>query len=140
MKAHRITTALLRRVEDSADDAAQIADAIVAAWRQIDVVLSPIIGRHAVAALHRRSLHLVEAARPLLATGRPDVYALLDLTAVKTTLLQLSAAEAAAAGGAGLEKLYELLGGLLGPALTEHLLGSIVDDLLSASTGQETLR
>ncbi len=100
----------------------QLADAVVAVWRDIDLALHPIVGSRGVAALYNRSLKLTAAAHPGLGGGPPDVQAAMDVTALRAALLQLPAAEAAAAGTALFSTFEQLLGSLVGAALTAQLL------------------
>jgi len=102
--------------------AEQLADAVVAVWRDIDLALHPIIGHRGVAALYNRSLRLTVAAHPGLAGDHPDALAALDVTALRAALVQQTATEAAAAGTALFRSFEQLLASLVGPALTVQLL------------------
>ena len=104
--------------------AAQIADATVATWQQIDLALTPIIGSKGVAALYERSLHLTAAEHPWLARTREAAQGAIDLAALKAVVAQQSSADAALGSNTLLQTFCQLLGGLIGPALTERLLGS----------------
>lgn len=106
-------------------DAEQLADVIVAVWRDIDEALHPIIGHRGVAALYNRSLRLASAAHPWLTSGHPDALAAIDVTALRADLLQHTPAEAAAAGAALFRSFEQLLASLVGPALTAQLLQSV---------------
>jgi len=106
-------------------NAEQLAHAIVAVWRDIDLALNPIIGHRGVAALYNRSLRLAAAAHPWLTNGHADALAAIDVTALRADLLQQPAAEAAAAGTALFHSFEQLLGSLVGPALTAQLLQSV---------------
>ena len=106
-------------------NAAQLADAVVAACRDIDLELHPIIGHRGVAALFNRSLRLASADHPWLTRGHPHALAAIDLTALRAALLQQPAAEAAAAGSALFRSFEQLLASLVGPALTAQLLQSV---------------
>jgi len=105
--------------------AEQLADAIVALWREIDLALHPILGHRGVAALYNRSLRLAATAHPVLAGGQPDMLAAIDVTTLRAALLEQTAAEAAAAGTALFRSFEQLLASLVGPALTAQLLQSV---------------
>ena len=124
--------ALVRRADDGAD-AAAIADAIVVAWQEIDGALSPIIGQRAVAALYSRGRSIIGQDYPWLSDTHEDVATLLDREAMRSALAQQSGAEAAAGGAAALQAFHDLLAGLIGPGLTERLLGSILENLARSS-------
>lgn len=106
-------------------NAEQLADAILAVWRDIDEALHPIVGHRGVAALYNRSLRLAAAAHPWLTRGHPDALTAIDVTALRADLLQQTAAEAAAAGAALCQSFEQLLASLVGPALTAQLLQSV---------------
>ena len=105
--------------------AGQIADAIVAVWREIDQALHPIIGHRGVAALFNRSLSLAAAKYPWLALGHQGALTTLDPSALKATLVRQSAADAAASGIALFQSFRELLASLIGGSLTDRLLRSV---------------
>jgi hypothetical protein len=106
-------------------DAAQLADAAVGVWRDIDEALHPIIGHGGVAALHHRSRVLATTAHPWLATVHPAPAAAVDLPALRAVLVQQTAAQVGAGATAWFEAFRELLGSLIGTSLTERLLASV---------------
>jgi len=107
-------------------DAAQLADALVAVWQDIDAALHPIIGHRGVAALHYRSLSLTAAAHPWLAVlQQPTIPATIDTAPLRALLAQRGTAEAAAAGCALFDTFRELLASLVGAALTDRLLHAV---------------
>ena len=132
-----IAAALARRVAEGSDGA-QIADAIFSAWQEIDAALSPILGQQGVAALYKRSLYLTAAAYPWLAGAFQGAHAAMDLTELKSIFAQQDGNNAAATGGALLQTFHELLASLVGPALTERLLRSVWEHLLSGAPAQDT--
>jgi len=136
-EGRRWPAALAHRVTDPAD-AAQIADAIVAIWMEIDEALHPIIGHRGVAALYNRSLTLTAAAYPWLAMGHQGVLAAIDPTALKAALVSQAPAEAAAGGNALFHSFHELLASLVGPSLTDRLLRSVWAHPAGASPAQDT--
>src|SRR3954468_18492985 len=122
------TRATLSQLAADGADALQIADAAVAAWRELDVSLSLIIGRRGVAALFKRSLLLTAPAHPSLVPAHWDVETLGDFDLLRASLKQQSAANAIATNGALLQKFVELLTSLIGESLTERLLQSVLDN------------
>jgi hypothetical protein len=128
---------LTRRVEAGAT-ATQIADAMVSAWQEIDVALSPLIGKGGVAALYKRTLFLTTPAHPWLAGIHEGTTAAIDLWALKSVIAKQSGVVAAAGGGALLQTFYELLTSLVGPSLTERLLRSVWTNSLSGQPAQDT--
>ena len=132
-----IAAALAHRIGEDAS-AAQIAEAIVSTWQGIEAALSPVIGKRGVAALYERSLHLSGLSHPWLAATRESVQTTMDLPALKSALSQQSSANAAAAGGALLQTVYELLASLIGPSLTERLLDPVWARLSSGLPAQDT--
>lgn len=108
--------------------AAQIAQAMAEIWREISVVLSPIIGSRGVAALYGRSLYLTAAAHPWLAALSERQQAEMDLAALEALAARQSSADATAGGTALLQAFHQLLASLIGPALTARLLRSVWAD------------
>jgi hypothetical protein len=103
-------------------DAAAIAHAVVALWRDVDTALGPIIGARGVLALLNRSLHLTAAQHPWLAAVHQDMALQTDLAALESLFARQHAAAALAGGTELLLAFRRLLGTLIGPALTERLL------------------
>ncbi len=125
--------ALMRRADGGAD-ASAIADAIIAAWQEIDGALSPIIGQRAVAALYLRGVALIGHDYPWLSGTHEDMATLQDREAMRSALAQQPGPEAAAGGGAALQAFFELLAGLIGLGLTQRLLGPILENLERSPT------
>lgn len=118
--------------------AAQIADAVVATWHEIELVLSPIVGPRGVAALYQRSLHLTGAVHPWMADRHEGLQTEMDLPALRSLIAQQASAEAGAGGRALLQTLYRLLGSLVGPSLTERLLHAVWEHSLSGPPAQDS--
>jgi hypothetical protein len=99
----------------------EFADAAVATWRDVWITLSPIIGAAGVAALFQRSVFLRVAQYPWLAKlsdpPQPD-----EFSTLRRELSQQTMADAAAANDALLQSLVQVLGNLVGGALTKRLL------------------
>jgi hypothetical protein len=136
-ESRRIAAPLAHRVAQDAD-AAQIAEAAVSIWQEIDAALTPIIGQRGVAALYRRSLYITGATHPWLAGTHEGVPTAMDLAALKSALAQQNSA-AAVGGGALLQTFHELLASLVGPSLTERLLRSVWANSSSGPPAQDTL-
>ena len=136
-QARRIAAVLARRPGGPAN-AAQVADATVAVWREVDAALNSVIGLRGVAALYRRSLFLQRCDYPWLASAVSGPDTAMDLAALKAALAQQDSAVAAAAGGATLQTFHELLISLVGPSLTERLLRSVWTTFSSGSPAQDT--
>jgi len=134
--AQRRSAPLHGRVEDGADTE-QVADAIVAVWREIDQALHPIIGHRGVAALYNRSLKLTAAAYPWLAQGHAGALAALDPTALRAALVRQAPDAAAAAGNALFETFRDLLASLVGESLTQRLLHTVWDHTAGAPPAQD---
>jgi hypothetical protein len=118
------TAPLADRLAQDAD-AAQVANAVAAVWREIDAALYPIIGHGGVAALYNRSLNLTRTAFPWLGRADAGLLASVDPAALKDALAEQTVEEAAAGGSALLDTFRELLSSLIGPSLTDRLLRSV---------------
>lgn len=104
--------------------AKQVADEAVLKWRELDRLLSPIIGKRGMAALYKRALYLVRADYPWLARAHAGELAFGDFVSLHTALMKQTDAVALTAGLALYESFYLLLFGLIGQSLTERLLRS----------------
>ncbi|WP_283184458.1 hypothetical protein [Pseudomonas svalbardensis] len=132
----QIVASLARRVGDIAD-LAKIAHAIISTLQDMDAALTPIIGQQGVAALYRRSLQLCSSVHPRLAGTYDRVQAELDLTALKSVLVEQSEADALFFGEVMLTSFDELLTTLIGPSLTARLLRDVWEPSLSDTPSQE---
>ena len=131
------TAALAQRVGASAS-AAQITNAIVSIWQEIDAALLPIIGARGVAALYKRSLHLTATTHPWLAGMHEGVQTAIDLAPLKSVLARQSSDDARAGGNALLASFHQLLSTLVGPSLTERLLRAVWANTSSGPPAQDT--
>ena len=136
-EGRRIAASLAQRTGGPAS-AAQVADATVAVWQDVDSALNPIIGSRGVAALYRRSLFLQRSAHPWLAGAIDGPGTAMDLATLKSVLAQQDSPAAAAAGGATLQTFHELLTNLVGPSLTDRLLRSVWATFLSGPAAKDT--
>ena len=121
-------------------DTGSIASLIVSVWRDIDVALTPIIGHRGVAALFRRTLHLIRHDYPWLTASHEGMADPMDFPALQATLSQRTSANVVAANGALLQKFLEQLVNLIGESLTERLIRSVVDTHSTGASPQEPTR
>ncbi len=119
------------------EGAASVANTMVWAWRDINVVLVPIIGQRGVAALYNRSLHLTAKAFPWLTVVPADNEASIDLDALHALLNLHGVATATASGEALLRSFRDLLATLIGVSLTERLLLPVWEKYLNAFPVQD---
>ena len=136
-EGRRTAAPLAQRVAKDAN-AEQIASALVATWQEIDAALAPILGRHGVAALYKRSIHLTGATHPWLANTHKGLQTTIDFVALKSEFAQQSSADAASAGSALLHTFYDLLTSLVGLSLTERLLRSVWANTSRGPPAQDT--
>jgi hypothetical protein len=106
-------------------DTAQVAETVLLLWAEIVAVLHPIVGHRGVAALYNRSLSLSTVAHPWLPSDPAGLLAALDLVALRTAMLQQTAAEAGAAADTQFRTFHTQLANLVGGTLTERLLGAV---------------
>ncbi|WP_282480071.1 hypothetical protein [Pseudomonas sp. UYIF39] len=136
-ESRQIVASLVHRVGPNAD-IATVAQAIASILQDMDAALTPIIGQQGVVALYRRSLHLCASRHPRLAGTYDSVQAAsLDLTALKSVLVEQSEADALFFGDVLLTTFYELLTTLIGPSLTARLLRGVWEPSLSDTPSQE---
>lgn len=132
----RLTTALTHQAA-AGEGPAQIADAIISTWHEIDAALAPIVGKAGVAALYGRTLHLTTQTHPWLANAHELFPPSIDFEALQSLLAQQSSVDVAAAGGAFLHTFYQLLAGLIGAALTEQLLHPVLTHRFRPDAAQD---
>src|SRR5688500_13342696 len=116
------TQANLTQLAADGADALRGAESAVAVWRELDAVLSPIIGRLGVAALFKRSLLLTAPTHTSLVAAHWDVQTDGDFESLRATLKQQPVANAIAINDALLQQFVALLTTLIGESLTERLL------------------
>jgi hypothetical protein len=127
----------LEHLSTQGADAAQIADAAVTIWRDINAALSPLIGQRGVTALYKRSLYLSRGDYPWLAAVAEGALHASDFTSLRTALAQQTSANASAANGVLLNAFTELLTNLVGVSLTERLLLSVWEHHSNGHSEQE---
>lgn len=135
LESRRIAVSLERLAGRGADSAG-VVEAIVSVWRVVEAELSPIIGSKGVAALYWRSLYLVRARYPWLGAIQ-GAESPMDFSQLRAVLHQQGSSQAAAAGGAHLQAVYELLGSLIGASLTAQLLGPVWDKPFDGAAAQD---
>lgn len=119
------------------DDAARIAQDVLARWQHIDAALSPIVGAMGVATLYRRCVFLASATYPWLLHDAGRSPQTLDLAPLRALLAGRESAEAAAAGKLLLETFTELIGRLIGASLAERILNPTPDSHSSGDAAQD---
>lgn len=105
--------------------AAELAAESVARWRQIDVALTPIIGRRGIVAIYKQALNLTHADFPWLGTVSEDDNSFDNFVPLLAALEQQTSAVIVAANLALHRAFNNLLVSLIGESLSERLLASI---------------
>jgi hypothetical protein len=95
-------------------------------WLAAQEALVPIVGQGGFAALYQRCLHLAQRDHPWLAAADEDAGGVLRFESLLQALSQQPPARAAAAQEQLLRDFLDILANLIGPALVERLLGSVV--------------
>ena len=122
-----VSAPLTHRVAPNADPS-QIADAVVATWREIEAVLVPIIGQRGLAALYKRSVHVAARTHPWLSVTHDASLALADFTELTPLLCGQDSACAMAGAATLFSTFHQLLTSVVGSSLTERLMRSIWAD------------
>lgn len=136
-EGRRIAASLALRIDHTAD-IQHVADVIITMLQDTNTALAPIIGPKGVAALYRRSLHLCTSLHPRLATPYTRLADPLDLSDLRSLLIQQNQTDVVFFGEQLLKALYELLATLIGPSLCARLLLEAWDNNSSAPPVQET--
>ena len=118
---------------------AAVANTMVWTWKDINVVLVPLVGQRGVAALYNRSLYLTAKAFPWLTIVPADIEAPIDLDALEALLNQQGVAAATEGSAALLRTFHKLISTLIGQSLTERLLLPVWEKYSIASPAQEPL-
>lgn len=135
-ESSRLAAPLEHRLGENASSA-QIAEAIDEIWREIDSVLTPILGHQGVVALHNRSLHLTSLLHPCLNGLHEGMHAEMDLAALNAVLAQRCDLTSDI-GDDLLQMFYELLASLVGHSLTERLLRPVWENSLGDKPARDT--
>jgi hypothetical protein len=123
----KIRHALSRTLESSGGlDAppAAVADAAVQAWIRAASELTPLVGIEGVRALYARCMVLARETYPWLPPSDISTAQMKVLADLRESLEARTAADAIEATTAFLVSLTQLLGTMIGEALTMHLLDS----------------
>ena len=107
-------------------ESTRIAMAAYTRWAEIDTLLSPIIGRHDMAGLYKRSVSHTFSARPILGVVDASLWAVGDYAPLQELLAHLPAATAIAFDEALLKTFNDLLSQLIGAPLIDRLIGPAV--------------
>jgi hypothetical protein len=134
-EARRIQ-ATIAEVAAIAGDAGSVADVAASTWREINTVLSPVIGPGGVSALYQRSLFMTRDAHPCLAAVREDALRPGEFAGLQSVLSQQSSGYVVAVNGALLQTFCDLLASLIGASLSERLLRSVHNFSASGTHGQ----
>jgi hypothetical protein len=105
--------------------AVELAAESVARWRQIDIALTPIIGRRGIVAIYKKALNLTHVDFPWLATVSEDDVSFDNFVSLLAALEQQTSATIVAANLALHRAFNDLLVSLIGESLSERLLASI---------------
>lgn len=119
-----------QRVTPNAD-AAHVADAMVATWLAIEVVLNPVLGQQGVVALYKRSVFLTRGSHPWFAALHDNAAVVLNVSALRAAMMQEGGVAAIQGGDALLRTFHDLLVSLVGSALTERLMQPTLYNSLS---------
>jgi len=115
----------------------EIANLACTTWRDINGVLSPIIGNHGVIALITRSIHLQQVNYPALKAIKCFLHG--EFPALHAVLVKETSANAVLINNALLNTFHELLANLIGRQLTHQLLHSIFTTSPNGDSVQDTL-
>lgn len=118
-------------------DAEQTIDIVMRSWKEIDRVMRTIIGKGGIDALFHRSIEITAVAYPWLAAASSDAQSVMDLDALRATLLKQETGHFAAASDALLLHFYQLLTNLIGLSLTDRLLRPVLDPLLNSAAAKD---
>jgi hypothetical protein len=130
--------ATIAEVAAIAEDAGRVADIAASTWREINTVLSPVIGPGGVAALYQRSLYMTRSSYPCLAAVREDALRPGEFVGLQLVLSQQTSGYGVAANGALLQTFCDLLASLIGASLCERLLRSVRNLSSSGASGPDT--
>ena len=120
--------ALHRAMEHQSEgalDAGAVANATIQRLRQVDVIMTPVIGEVGVNVLFKRSLHLTSRTFPWLTIAENHGDTGDFLASLGARLAGRDTNEAVEASAALLAGFTELLANLIGDSLVETLLGSL---------------
>lgn len=99
------------------------ATGVLSGWRQMFGVLTPVIGEGGVTALFLRTCNITRGAADWAPGPGPGLRAIDGLDHLSSMLLDRTVDEIRAANDRMLPTFVIILASLIGPVLTEHLLG-----------------
>jgi hypothetical protein len=140
---HTIRRALSRTLAPSGGDRANasvVAEAAIHAWIRTALELTPVIGQEGVRALYARCMVLARSTYPWLPASELSASQAKALADLRQSLEGREPAEALEASIAFLTLVAELLGALIGEALTTRLLRSAWGNDVPDPTTQEPPR
>ena len=105
--------------------AIELAAESVARWRQIDIALTPIIGRRGIVAIYKKALNLTHVDFPWLVAVSKDDVSFDNFASLLAALEQQTSVTIVAANLALHRAFNDLLVSLIGESLSERLLASI---------------
>lgn len=123
----------MEQQSEGALDAVSVAKATIQTLRQVNVILSPVIGEVGVNVLFKRSIHLTSRIFPWLTTEKNHGDTDDLLTSLDERLAGRDTNEAVEASSALLSGFTELLATLIGDSLVNTLLGSLSASLTHSS-------
>ncbi len=121
-----------------ASTACTVADGAVVAWKEVAEALVPIVGRSSVTVLYRRCLVSVGIDRTWLPSVTAADLPEDDWTVLHAAVSRQTAKEASEACASLFVAFQDLLGSLIGPALTEQLLHPVSALSSTGSAAQDT--
>ena len=106
-------------------DASAVSEATASAWRQVDALLTPLIGANGVDVIFRRALSLTSKVFPWLAIGEEHGDSSALLVSLKVQLAGRDTATVTEVACTLMVTFIELLSTLIGESLTERIVSSI---------------
>lgn len=116
----------------------EVAALVATTFRNIDQALSPVVGQRGMAALYKRSLHLVRPLHAWLPVAAEDAAVEIDFGALTAALAAQTSMDAAVAGTELLKTFRALLATLIGDSLTERLLRPVWATFLCGPSARDT--
>lgn len=110
------------------------ADVIMSSWRNVDYVLSQVVGKRGFEELYRRSLQSTGLKYPWIKLASVEKKGPVDFSILHTILLTQSPVDFAAASDAMMEEFQGILADLIGFSVTERLLSPVIGKLFEITT------
>lgn len=135
-ESRRIAAALASRLGQSTDPTF-VAASVVSLWRDMERVLSPIIGVRGVAALYGRTIFVTSRMHSWLGNAPEGVQSSMDLDSLHTAISAQPRAVGIEGGSALFSTFRELLVSMVGAVLTEQLLRDVLTSSSSGHAAQD---